>query len=156
MTSENASNLIEIMYPTRRITERDYITEDADTLVYIFNFENGWTALSGDKRFSHIIGQSETGYLKSSGNSPGIDIWLNTQADKIRVCKVSDEFVDNDNVSFGEHVIPKSKKTSDYYLMNWGYDGQWNDGLYSRSTSSDWYANYKYYKYNVSMYYDIQ
>lgn len=111
VTSGNASDLVRILYPTRNVSEQDYIIGGLDTLVYIFNFDDGWIAISGDKRFIPIIGLSETGQLRSSGNSPGIDVWLNSCADLIRTNAVPDKSAFNDNVSFWKYVVPKGKQT---------------------------------------------
>lgn len=47
-------------------------------------------------------------------------------------------------------------EVSNYYLMNWGYDGRWDDGLYASGSPEKWSANNKNFQYDISIYYDIQ
>ncbi len=108
VTSVNAADLIEILYPEREISSIDYVTEGIDTLAYVYNFDKGWIVISGDKRAKPIIGQSEEGTLKAKGNVQGIDVWLRSSVGGI--CADSDEA--KENINFWNHVIPKSKRTS--------------------------------------------
>lgn len=46
--------------------------------------------------------------------------------------------------------------TTEYLLMNWGYDGQYNDGLFSKYPSDIWTVDGKDYKYDKKIYYDFK
>lgn len=117
VTSVNAADLIEILYPGRKISSIDFVTEKQDTLAYIFNFDNGWVVISGDKRAKPILGQSETGRLKAKGNLQGIDTWLGTCVDDILAYKNSNDIGSNDNVDFWRHVIPQGKRTKNQHKI---------------------------------------
>ena len=144
VTSVNAADLIEILYPEREIYSIDYVTEDLDTLAYIFNFDNGWVVISGDKRAKPILGQSETGSLKAKGNPQGIDTWLGIRVDDIIAYKTSNDIGSNDNVDFWKYVIPQSKRTKNphdvithsdiednlYWVLRYDYEEVASDTVY--------------------------
>lgn len=53
-------------------------------------------------------------------------------------------------------VIESRSEIDTYYLMNWGYDGMWDNGFYTLASDSKWYANNLYFQYYKTIYYDIQ
>ena len=56
----------------------------------------------------------------------------------------------------GMPVIESRSEIDTYYLMNWGYDGMWDNGFYTLASDSKWYANNLYFQYYKTIYYDIQ
>lgn len=108
VTHENADDLVEVLYPQKIVKEIDYLTEDSDTLAFIYNFDNGWIVISGDKRGKPIIGQSEKGQIKAKGNHQGIDIWLKSCISDFNNINIDEA---KNNIEFWNHVIPKSKRT---------------------------------------------
>lgn len=46
--------------------------------------------------------------------------------------------------------------TTEYLLMNWGYDGSYDDGLFSKYPSDSWIINNRNYKYDKKICYDFK
>lgn len=54
------------------------------------------------------------------------------------------------------HIQPIPRCFPNYnLLMNWGYDGLYDDGLYSVGATDNWYANYKNHQYLRTIYHNI-
>ena len=53
-------------------------------------------------------------------------------------------------------VKENSYSTAEYLLMNWGYDGDNNDGLFSTYPSSIWKYYDRNYQYDKEIYYDFK
>nr|WP_321487295.1 C10 family peptidase [uncultured Draconibacterium sp.] len=61
---------------------------DGDTLMFIFNFNEGWQVVSGDKRTEPILASDTIGQLSISNlDNPGVATWLSDMADQILFLK---------------------------------------------------------------------
>ena len=61
---------------------------DGVTCFYIFNFEAGFKVVSADTRVQPILAESDKGCLvPSETDNPGVKVWLEDTADRIRVLK---------------------------------------------------------------------
>ncbi len=61
---------------------------DGVTCFYIFNFENGFKVVSADTRIQPILAENDSDNLvPSETDNPGVKVWLEDTADRIRVLK---------------------------------------------------------------------
>lgn len=54
-----------------------------DTVLYIVNYEDGWTLLSADMRAKAVIASSETGIFDESDSNSGSALWINNLANQV-------------------------------------------------------------------------
>lgn len=68
----------------RRICSLDPVKRRGETLLYIVNYENGWSICSTDKRFPPIVAENDSGSfdLERLDNS-GVSAWMNEMMDAI-------------------------------------------------------------------------
>jgi hypothetical protein len=81
---KSAKYLVQSTEGVGEISSVEPLVYNGDTLMYIFNFKDGWQVVSGDKRTEPIIASDEKGQLSTEGlDNPGVAIWLNDKADQI-------------------------------------------------------------------------
>lgn len=69
---------------------------EKDTLLYLFNYEDGWLLVAGDKRINPIVAESESGNLSLDLPNENIMIWIDSYADEIRALKKYVKEVENE------------------------------------------------------------
>ena len=113
--SENdVRRFIEKHNPARRICSLDPVERNGDSLLYIVNYENGWSICSTDKRFPPIVAENDNGYfdLDRASNS-GVIGWMNEMMDAIssvrqdRSVETANEFT---NLWEGKSVSPAAEE----------------------------------------------
>lgn len=89
-----------------------------DTLLYIVNYSEGWSILSGDKRTPAVIAYGEEGNISLDSANPAFLSWLNSTAIDIKRIRKSKDC----ELVFSESGIRKN-------IMQWGgvNDPRWVD-----------------------------
>lgn len=85
---KSARYLIQSTEGISEIKSVEPMVYQGDTLMYIFNFKEGWQVVSGDKRTEPILASDEKGSLSTDRlDNPGVATWLNDMADQISLIK---------------------------------------------------------------------
>ena len=103
-----ASRVVSLLFPSKE-ADVSFVTEASDTLLYVFNFDDGWILISGDKRCSPFLGQSEEGHLSINSSNENLNYWLESTASLVLEMKTIGIEEDNENTEFWETVNRTSK-----------------------------------------------
>ncbi len=90
------------------------VYHDKDTVLYVVNYEDGWTLLSADMRAKAVIASSQTGTFDESGSNSGSALWINNLANQVLKLKH-----DNTPVSYSE--LNKNEDYVFWHRMYLGY-----------------------------------
>ena len=75
----------EVITAAKKSIKKSASTDDTDTLMYIFNYNDGFAVVSADIRTpEQILAYSETGSLHSDTDNPGISLFLNMAQDYVQ------------------------------------------------------------------------
>lgn len=77
VSREEADFIVGLLFSGKEIVSVEPVESTMGTAVRLYNFEDGWVAISGDKRMAPVIGSEETGFFipkKCSNN--GMLTWL--------------------------------------------------------------------------------
>ncbi|MCT4603485.1 MAG: C10 family peptidase [Marinifilum sp.] len=97
---KSAKYLIQSTEKDKTIKNIEPLVTGKDTLMFIFNFDNGWQVVSGDKRTEPILASDKDGKLSIEKlSNPGVATWLSDKADKILYLKKNNPKIDyNENI----------------------------------------------------------
>ena len=91
VSSTDADDYIEVLMPDAEILSKDFIIQDSDTLVFLYDLNPGWIAIAGDKRMSPIISRSaENRICLQDEREAGIYTYLLAIADEISTMRLAD------------------------------------------------------------------
>ena len=78
----------EVLTRTKRCLSKSYSTvEDADTMLYVFNYDNGYAVVSADVRVpERVLAFSDNGNLSLQTDNPGLSLFLDMAQDYVDVC----------------------------------------------------------------------
>lgn len=145
---------------------------DNNPLVYVVNYEEGWKIIPGDSRFGLVLAESSNGHMDLSVESenPGFNLWIGNYKDQIehaREIMWNYSKIDDRAQAWESYKAPRATEllaqynyniyqgmpvyepdvvfTSVKYRMNWGYDGLYDDALYSETltASQPWNTYYQ-------------
>ena len=85
-----------------------------DTVLYVVNYDEGWTLLSADMRAKAVIASSETGTFDESDSNSGSALWINNLANQVHALKR-----DKTPVSYSE--LNKNEEYVFWHRMYLGY-----------------------------------
>lgn len=130
------------------------ISKDDDTLLFICNMKQGWLVISGDKRATPVLAESDEGYFDVESAPQGIKIWLDALAEDMWLFKTHSPVINNDNTAIWglwgqthkESTQTKGSSSMKWYAINtfnyqtttgttviphliltkWGQDSPWN------------------------------
>ena len=124
-----------------------------DTLLYLFNYEDGWIVLSSDTRIDLVVASDDKGRME-------FNQLLNSEDDLLNYSlEGTEDFYDYDiglQENGGNSYTYDSYSTySSSFLMNWGANGQYDSSEYS-TLPSTWQANGKYYQYDAQIFYNFR
>lgn len=116
---KSAKFLIKSTEQNNEIRSIEPLVWDGDTLMYIFNFEEGWQVVSGDKRTEPILASDETGSLSIDGlDNPGVATWLSDRADEILFLKKNNPKVEYKDIELWV-LIDKATHLTDESLQTY-------------------------------------
>ncbi len=104
------------------------VYHDKDTVLYVVNYEDGWTLLSADMRAKAVIASSQTGTFDESGSNSGSALWINNLANQVLKLKH-----DNTPVSYSE--LNKNEDYVFWHRMYLGYIAEASDNTMDNSSS---------------------
>nr|WP_321355632.1 C10 family peptidase [uncultured Draconibacterium sp.] len=85
---KSAKYLVQSTEGGKHIESIEPFVVNEDTLMFIFNFNEGWQVVSGDKRTDPILASDTTGQLSIAElENPGVATWLSDIADQILLLK---------------------------------------------------------------------
>lgn len=110
VSSEDALRFIKTTFTNKTIKDTYSICEEKDTLISIINFDEGWVALSMDKRVQPILCFDESGQLtiEDINNHDGLRTWFNLHKDGIHELRNNSLNPENTNPSFWSRLIGQS------------------------------------------------
>ena len=133
VTAREAMILADILEEDINEYEIEYLTHEADTLMYILNSSNGWKLLSSDKRTQPVLAYGENGTFSIDSLNPGEALWLDELAEELYELAHDEETVESEE-EYVEEADPTwvnlapAMASSDIYP-----DGEW---ILERTT--DW------------------
>lgn len=68
-----------------KVKSVDPLEFDGDTLLYIFNFDNGWEIISADKRTTRVVSHCDIGNFSIDECIPAVRVWIEGLASDIAV-----------------------------------------------------------------------
>ena len=78
VSESDVLNYIDRQADSQRILSLDPVRREEDTLLYVVNYENGWSLFSADKRLQPILAENKTGSFRlDSLDNPGVILWMN-------------------------------------------------------------------------------
>lgn len=157
VTEEDAIRFSRSLHRDKEFKMEVYKIEE-DTLLYLFNYRDGWLLLAADKRINPIVAESGKDNLSFNSPNENLMIWVDSYADEIRVLRKYGKDTDNEytelwsKISRNKDLIKKRQYGNrdckwaviyytycDSYYDNdvvshlistyWGQTGPWNDKL---------------------------
>ncbi|MBR3713885.1 MAG: C10 family peptidase [Bacteroidales bacterium] len=146
----------------QRISKSGIATEDADTMLYVFNYDNGYAVVSADVRVpEQILAFSEEGNLHLDSDNPYIDMFMDMASDYIddhiaqsELMRDSLEKVLSDKIAttFGIAVdttptLSKSVRVVDRFLLTngcWDYTTYKSTEVTGPFIDTYWHQEYPY------------
>ena len=125
VTAREAMILADILEEDIDDYEIEYLTHEADTLMYILNSSNGWKLLSSDKRTQPVLAYGENGTFSIDSLNPGEALWLDELAEELYGLAHDEETVESEE-EYVEEADPTwvnlapAMASSDIYP-----DGEW-------------------------------
>jgi len=129
VTNEDAYRFSLAHHPNGKISIEP-LSSGEDTLVYVCNFEpEGWMIISGDRRVSPIIAESNEGRFEINDLPDGLAIWLDSIADDLLSLKKDLSFGENEHTDFWKFFstdkaqsgqITKSDSEMKWYVIEYG------------------------------------
>ena len=81
--------------------DQDYtvspVVEGSDTLLFVYNFNQGWLVIAGDKRINPIVGENKEGNLNIAEAPEVILSWLEERAYNIMMLRSDQTAIDNEH-----------------------------------------------------------
>lgn len=77
-----------------KVKSVDPLEFDGDTLLYIFNFDNGWEIISADKRTTRVVSHCDIGNFSIDECIPAVRVWIEGIASDIKYIKSSPRILD--------------------------------------------------------------
>jgi len=132
----DAKRYSDLRYPDAEYSLTPYVV-GRDTLMYIFNYDEGWMVVSGDRRVTPVIAVSLEGALDMNEKKEFV-FYLQTIAEDIASIKKDDSFVDKDMVQLWDRISPTryfGQKTS---IQTKAYEPRWVVRTFMISDYSSW------------------
>ena len=105
VSESDADRLIAIHRPGETYSV-ETVADNDTPLLYIYNFNDGWMVVSGDRRSTPILGESSYGNIDVNNANNGIITWLGLCADDIRHLRTTDMVTNEENVHIWDNVAP--------------------------------------------------
>ena len=106
VTKHDAERYVKLHNPDKTYEMTSYV-EGADTLLYVYNFSDGWVVLSGDRRVGPVIAESPTGRLDMN-DEQGYVSWIRSNAENILALKEDGPEIENKSVRMWDMIAPVS------------------------------------------------
>lgn len=106
VTTHDAERYVKLHNPEKTYEMTSYV-EGADTLLYVYNFSDGWVVLSGDRRVGPVIAESPTGRLDMN-DEQGYVFWIRSNAENILALKEDGPEIENKSVRMWDMIAPVS------------------------------------------------
>ena len=106
VTIHDAERYVKLHNPDKTYEMTSYV-EGADTLLYVYNFSDGWVVLSGDRRVGPVIAESPTGRLDMN-DEQGYVSWIRSNAENILALKEDGPEIENKSVRMWDMIAPVS------------------------------------------------
>jgi len=113
-------NIETAKYAAKLLSDKDIkdikpiVYHGKDTVLYVVNYDDGWTLLSADMRAKAVIASSQTGTFDETGSNSGSALWINNLANQVLELKH-----DNTPVSYSE--LNKNEEYVFWHRMYLGY-----------------------------------
>lgn len=97
--------------------DQDYtvspVVEGSDTLLFVYNFNQGWLVIAGDKRINPIVGENKEGNLNIAEAPEVILSWLEERAYNIMMLRSDQTAIDNEHTFLWKNLFSGKVKSED-------------------------------------------
>ncbi len=77
----------EVITAAKKSIKKSASTDDTDTLLYIFNYNDGYAVVSADIRVpEHILAFSDDGHIHLNSDNPGVELFWDMAQDYVNNC----------------------------------------------------------------------
>lgn len=122
---QEAEYYVGLMYPECEISTIEPVVIENDTLVYLINFIQGWTAIAADKRVPPILGEDAYSELHLDQETIGPLVWLNSCAYDILAMQESGKEHENDNTDLWSFIKGEQYYNGKEIPSTRGADDRW-------------------------------
>lgn len=106
VTEDMARAFIAFAYPNKHIASVSSVSEEGVPLLWIVNFDEGWSIISADKRANIILAQNKEGNYHYGESIPPVDTWIAGYAKEIKAITQSEWEGCNESLDIWEAVYP--------------------------------------------------
>ena len=112
VSSREANKFVEVYKPGQAYF-LDPIVDGTDTLLYVYNFDEGWLVVSGDRRLNPIIGESREGNINVNAIPEGILSWIEERVYHVKKLRGDLTPIENEHTFLWDNLFSKDINTED-------------------------------------------